>query len=374
MKKAKSINPVILLDEIDKMAHDMHGDPSSALLEVLDHEQNNQFVDHYLDVEYNLSQVMFIATANVIEHIPYPLFDRLEMIYLSGYTEEEKITIAQQFLIPRVLKEHGLTKRQFKLSAEILQHVIDKYTKEAGVRQLDRVLAKLVRKTIQVLLQEPTTKSVDIDEKIILDWLGYPTNRKTTLNTVKKKIGLATGLAWTELGGDVLEIEVSVLPGKGTVTLTGQLGEVMQESAQAALSYIRSRAKDLGIPQSFHTTKDIHIHMPEGATPKDGPSAGIAITTALISALTKTPVRNDIAMTGETTLQGRVLAIGGLKEKLLAAKQYGMETVIVPQENYNDILEVKKEADLKPLRIIFADHVDTIFDHAFVKNPLKKKK
>jgi ATP-dependent Lon protease len=296
MKKAKVINPVILLDEIDKMSRDIHGDPAAALLEVLDPEQNKNFVDHFLDVEYNLSQAMFIATANILDNIPYPLLDRLEIIHLSGYTEEEKYSIAKQFLIPNGLKEYGLSKNQFKLSDDLLKNIINLYTKEAGVRQLERVIAKLMRKVIQQLLEKTSQKSVTITAELAREWLGQPIFKKTSLNLKKDRIGLATGLAWTEIGGDVLEIETSVLPGKGTVTLTGQLGEVMQESAQAALSYIRSRALDLNLKPSFYASKDIHLHIPEGATPKDGPSAGITICVALVSSLTRIPTRQDIAM------------------------------------------------------------------------------
>jgi ATP-dependent Lon protease len=371
MRKAGTKNPVILLDEIDKMSRDVHGDPASALLEVLDPEQNKTFVDHFLDTDYDLSNVMFIATANVIENIPYPLFDRLEILSLSGYTEEEKKLIAQQFLIPRGLKEHSLTKTQFKLNDDLLIRIIDEYTKEAGVRQLERVLTKLMRKTIQLLLDENNPcKNVKITEELLFEWLGHPLFKKTSLTKATKHIGLATGLAWTEVGGDILEIETSVLPGKGNVTLTGQLGEVMQESAQAALSYIRSRAKELGIKPTFHTSKDIHIHIPEGATPKDGPSAGITICISLISALTQKPTRADVAMTGEITLRGRVLCIGGLKEKLLAARQYNFNMVLIPHENENDLKDVRKEVDLGNLIIIPVKTMDDVIQQVFFENPL----
>lgn len=370
MRKANTVNPVILLDEIDKMSRDVHGDPAAALLEVLDPEQNKFFMDHFLDMEYDLSQVMFIATANVIDNIPYPLFDRLEIINLSGYTDQEKLDIAKTFLIPRNLKEHSLKETQFKIDDTVLMHIIDQYSKEAGVRQLERVLTKLMRKAIQELLANTRTKSVLITPERVIEWLGNPIFKKTHIDTEKEHVGLATGLAWTEIGGDILEIETSVLSGKGAVTLTGQLGEIMQESAQAALSYIRSRAEELGIKPSFHTSKDIHIHIPEGATPKDGPSAGITICTALISALTQKPSRGDIAMTGEITLRGRVLAVGGLKEKLLAAKQYGLKTVIVPHENESEIKDIRKEISLDGLEIVFAKTMDDVTHVAFVKNPL----
>lgn len=370
MRKANTVNPVILLDEIDKMSRDVHGDPAAALLEVLDPEQNKTFMDHFLDLEYDLSQVMFIATANVIDNIPYPLFDRLEIINLSGYTDPEKCDIARTFLIPRNLKEHSLKAIQFRIDDDVLNTVIDQYTKEAGVRQLERVLTKLMRKAIQELLANTKQKSVKITPERVIEWLGNPIFKKNNIDIEKEHLGLATGLAWTEVGGDILEIETSVLPGKGGVTLTGQLGEVMQESAQAALSYIRSRAEEFGIKPSFHTSKDIHIHIPEGATPKDGPSAGITMCTALISALTHKPSRGDLAMTGEITLRGRVLAVGGLKEKLLAAKQHGLKMVIVPHENESEIKDIRKEISLDGLEIVFAKTMDDVIKVAFVKNPL----
>lgn len=382
MKKAGVINPVILLDEIDKMSQDIHGDPAAALLEVLDPEQNKTFNDHFLDTEYDLSQVMFIATANVADHIPYALYDRLEVINLAGYTDEEKLQIAKQFLIPKNLEEYGLDKNQFKLSDELIMMLISEYTREAGVRQLERMIAKLMRKAIQRFLKEKSLKTITVTQEIMKEWIGSVAFKKTSLSQTKERIGLATGLAWTELGGDVLEIETSVLPGKGNVTLTGQLGEVMQESAQAGMSYIRSRAKELGLKNSFHSSKDIHIHIPEGATPKDGPSAGITIGTALISALTNNPTRPDLAMTGEVTLQGRVLAIGGLKEKLLAAKQHSVKTILIPQENKDDLDEVLKEVKLDGLDVVLVKSMDEVLKAAFIKNPfdqtekpkVKKKK
>ncbi len=371
MKKAKTLNPIILLDEIDKMSRDIHGDPAAALLEVLDPEQNKGFIDHFLDIEYDLSQVMFITTANMLDHIPYPLLDRLEIIPLSGYTEEEKVSIAKKFLVPRNLQEYGLTKQQCHISEIIVRMLISEYTKEAGVRQLDRHIATIMRKVIQVLLQERHLLSVPVTPERIKEWLGHPTFKKTTLNEKKNRIGLAIGLAWTEVGGDILEIETTVLPGKGSLTLTGQLGEVMQESAHAALSYIRSRAVELGLKNSFHASKDIHIHIPEGATPKDGPSAGITMATALVSALTNQPTRPHIAMTGEITLQGRVLAVGGLKEKLLAAKHHGITTVLVPHENADDIDEMKKDITFDNFYIILVKSMDEVLEYACVANPLK---
>jgi len=372
MKKAGVQNPVILLDEIDKISQDIHGDPASALLEVLDPEQNNTFADHFLDVEYDLSQVMFIATANTVEGIPYPLFDRMELVSLDGYTSDEKIEIARKFLIPKNLKEYNLCNKTFKIARAQLEFLVNNYTRESGVRQLERVITKLMRKAIQKLLKQPKLKSVTITEKLIREWLGNPTFKKTSLNQGSKKIGIATGLAWTEVGGDVLEIETTALSGKGGLTLTGQLGDVMQESAQAALSYIRSRAKELGLRSSFHTNKDLHIHLPEGATPKDGPSAGITMCSALISALTNKPLAINCAMTGEITLQGRVLGIGGLKEKLLASKQHEIKTVIVPKENEDDMQEILKDTDLGDLEVIFVSTMDEVLEAAFGKNAFKK--
>lgn len=364
MKKAETMNPVILLDEIDKMSQDIHGDPASALLEVLDSEQNKTFVDHFLEIEYDLSKVMFIATANTMDGIPYPLLDRMEIISLSGYTEQEKFDIAKNFLISKNLHEYGLTKQKCKISPEIITILINHYTKEAGVRQLERIIAKIMRKSIQALLKDPRTKSITVTPDLIREWLGNYKFKKTSLATTPR-IGLATGLAWTEVGGDVLEIEATVLPGKGGLTLTGQLGEVMQESAHAALSYIRSRASELGLKNSFYASKDIHIHIPEGATPKDGPSAGITMCVALISALTHKPNVKHLAMTGEVTLQGRVLAIGGIKEKLLAAKQHGMTHVILPKENQDEVQEVLKEIDMNGVELIFVSTMDEVVLHAF---------
>lgn len=372
MKQAGTVNPVILLDELDKMSRDFAGDPGSALLEVLDPEQNKYFTDHFLDLEYDLSQVMFVATANVADNIPYALLDRLELVSLSGYTDTEKEQIAKEFLIPKLFKEHGISAKQCKISDEILKKVIEDYTREAGVRQLERVLAKITRKSIQVFLENQNKKVVIITPDLLIEWLGHAIHRKTTLSK-DTRIGIATGLAWTEIGGDVLEVEVSILPGKGNVILTGQLGDVMQESAQAALSYIRSRAKELGLSSNFHTAKDIHIHIPEGATPKDGPSAGITIATAVVSALTKIETKPDVAMTGEITLQGRVLAIGGLKEKLLAARQYDCKTVLVPSENENDIKDIKKEMSLDDLNIHFVKNMDEVLAITLTKDPMKQK-
>lgn len=370
MKKAKTINPVILLDEIDKMSMDVHGDPAAALLEVLDPEQNKTFVDHFLDIEYDLSKVMFLTTANHMDTIPYPLFDRMEVINLSGYTTEEKVQISKKFLIPKNLHEYGLTTKQFKISDEIITTIVSHYTKEAGVRNLERVFAKIMRKGIQGLLKDKKETTITVTQENLQTWLGHAPYKQTRLEE-QGQIGLITGLAWTELGGDVLEAEVTVLPGKGGFTLTGQLGEVMQESAHAALSYIRSRADTLGIPKNFHSTRDIHIHLPEGATPKDGPSAGITLSVAIISALIKCPIKNSLAMTGEVTLRGRVLGVGGLKEKLLAARQHHIKTVIVPAENKEDIQEILKEMD-PGLTIHYVKTMDEVLTYAFDEELFKK--
>lgn len=368
MRKAKTMNPVILLDEIDKMSRDIHGDPAAALLEVLDPEQNKAFVDHFLEVEYDLSKVMFVATANMVDGIPLPLYDRMEIIALPGYTDEEKLEIARKFLLPKNLQEHDIKPNQFAISDDILKIIISQYTREAGVRQLERLINKLIRKSIQELLHDKTKTEVTITPELIKEWLGYPKFKKTSLDPSAVRIGLATGLAWTEFGGDILEIESSVVAGKGNMTLTGQLGEVMQESAHAALSYIRSRTAALNIKPSFYSSKDIHIHIPEGATPKDGPSAGITMCVALVSALTKNPTRPDVAMTGEITLRGRVLAVGGLKEKLLAAQQHDAKMVLVPKENEDDIAEVRKEVKTD-LNIIFVENMDQVLKNALVNDP-----
>ncbi|KKQ49672.1 MAG: Lon protease [candidate division TM6 bacterium GW2011_GWF2_38_10] len=367
MKRIKVMNPVIVLDEIDKMSMDFRGDPSSALLEVLDPEQNKNFVDHFLEVEYDLSNVMFIATANVGENIPYPLLDRMEVIYLNGYTEAEKLEIAKKFLIPKHLQEHALSSEKVVLSDLVLKSMIEDFTKEAGVRQLERYIAKIMRKCIQVLLANKKVKSVEVTHDMLEKWFGVPPFRREDRKRVDAT-GLATGLAWTEVGGDVLEIEVTVLKGKGGLTLTGQLGEVMQESAQAAMSYLRSRAKDLGLKENFYADLDVHVHIPEGAIPKDGPSAGITIATAVMSALTQIPVKCTVAMTGEITLRGRVLPVGGLKEKLLAATRFGIKQVIVSKQNAKDIKEFVHELD-PSLTIAYVETMDEVAALALEKNP-----
>lgn len=373
LRKAKTKNPVILLDEIDKMSTDHHGDPSSALLEVLDPEQNHNFCDNYLEIGYDLSKVMFIATANHPDGIPYPLMDRMELIFLSGYTEEEKLEIAQKFLIPKNLKDHGITATRCRFPKEVIQHIISHYTKEAGVRQLERTIAKLIRKAIQILItkkhQERFTQSIDR----CLEWLGPAHYKRKNFEKETASIGCVTGLAWTELGGDILEIETTAVPGKGELTLTGQLGDVMQESAQAALSYIRSQADHFGIKKSFFSSHDIHVHVPEGATPKDGPSAGIGICTAMISTLTATQINPVLAMTGEITLRGRVLPVGGLKEKILAAQQHGIHTVILPEENKEEVLKIQKDMK-QAITIHFVSHIDEVLGLALKKPSFKNKK
>ncbi|MDQ5890604.1 MAG: ATP-dependent Lon protease [Candidatus Dependentiae bacterium] len=365
MRKAKVTNPVIVLDEIDKMSMDFRGDPSSALLEVLDPEQNKAFVDHFLEIDYDLSDVMFITTANVVDAIPYPLLDRMEVIQLSGYTLPEKLGIARDFLLPKLLKEHALTGDQVVISDEILSALIEGYTREAGVRQLDRVLAKVLRKSIQEILSAKKVTEVTITSELVELWFG-PAKHRVELKKLEDSVGLATGLAWTEVGGDVLDIEITVLKGKGGLTLTGQLGEVMQESAQAAMSYVRSRAKELKIAARTFAENDVHIHFPEGAIPKDGPSAGIVIATALASAFTGRPVKAGVAMTGEVTLRGRVLAVGGLREKILAAIRIGMHTIIVPKENELDIKEFLGEIDNVP-QLIYVKTMDEVLEHALQK-------
>jgi ATP-dependent Lon protease len=310
---------------------------------------------------------MFIATANVIDNIPYPLLDRMDMISLSGYTENEKVDIANSFLMPKLLKEHALKKDQVKLSDSLLRRIIDEYTKEAGVRSLERILAKLMRKVIQQLLAKKQLKKVEITDALVEEWFGVPPYRRDDRKN-EEGVGIAVGLAWTEVGGDTLDIEVAILKGKGALTLTGQLGEVMQESAQAAMSYIRSREKALGLKEGFYSDVDVHMHLPEGAIPKDGPSAGITMVTALVSALTGIPARADLAMTGEVTLRGRVLAIGGLKEKLLAAIRLGMKTALVPKANERDVKEFESELENK-IKIVFVDSMDDVLKLALVRSP-----
>jgi ATP-dependent Lon protease len=358
MKKAGTKNPVFMLDEVDKMASDFRGDPAAALLEVLDPEQNFMFVDHYLDVEYDLSQVFFVATANVMHTIPPALQDRMEVLRLHGYTELEKIEIAKQYLIKKQMVNTGLTEKNIQFELSAYQEIIRSYTREAGVRNLEREIGNICRKVARKVVKEGENYNVTVTNENVGEFLGV-TKFRDTLAHEKSEIGLVTGLAWTEVGGSILSTEVSVVEGKGKLTITGKLGDVMQESAQAAMSYVRSRANRLGLQRDFYRTLDIHIHVPEGAIPKDGPSAGITMATALASALSKIPVRRDIAMTGEITLRGKVLAIGGLKEKLLAAHRAGIFEAILPKDNEKDLAEVP-EILRKEMKLHFADKMDEV--------------
>ncbi|MHA2894410.1 endopeptidase La [Bacillus cereus] len=363
MKKAKTVNPVFLLDEIDKMSNDFRGDPSAALLEVLDPEQNHNFSDHYIEEPYDLSKVMFVATANTLSSIPGPLLDRMEIISIAGYTELEKVHIAREHLLPKQLKEHGLRKGNLQVRDEALLEIIRYYTREAGVRTLERQIAKVCRKVAKIIVTAER-KRIVVTEKKIVDLLGkhifrYGQAEKTD------QVGMATGLAYTAAGGDTLAIEVSVAPGKGKLILTGKLGDVMKESAQAAFSYIRSRAEELQIDPNFHEKNDIHIHVPEGAVPKDGPSAGITMATALISALTGIPVSKEVGMTGEITLRGRVVPIGGLKEKTLSAHRAGLTKIILPAENEKDLDDIP-ESVKENLTFVLASHLDEVLEHALV--------
>ncbi|MEW6166415.1 MAG: endopeptidase La [Pseudomonadota bacterium] len=347
-------NPLFLLDEIDKMAMDFRGDPSAALLEVLDPEQNSTFQDHYLEVEFDLSDVMFIATANTL-NIPPPLLDRMEVIRLAGYTEEEKLNIARQYLLPKQMKNNGLKDGELEVTDDAIRNTIRLYTREAGVRNLERLLSKICRKTVKQLLLQPDHKQLTVSDGNLNEFLGVPQFRFGRAEE-RNQVGQVTGLAWTEVGGELLTIEAALAPGKGKLTQTGSLGNVMQESIQAALTVVRSRSQALGIDPEFYSKNDLHVHVPEGATPKDGPSAGIAMCTALVSALTGIPVRADVAMTGEITLRGEVLPIGGLKEKLLAAQRGGIQTVVIPHENVKDLADipdtVKSRLNIEPVRWI----------------------
>jgi ATP-dependent Lon protease len=358
MKKAGTKNPVFLLDEVDKMSMDFRGDPSAALLEVLDPEQNHSFTDHYLDVEFDLSSVFFIATANVLHTIPQPLQDRMEVLRLPGYTEREKVEIAKRHLIPKQVKSHGLRPENISFTDDALQEVIRRYTREAGVRNMEREISSICRKVARKVVLDGRGYQVEIGGDNVTAHLGIPRYRASRQEE-RNEIGMATGLAWTEVGGEILPIEVTLMPGKGALRLTGKLGDVMQESAHAALSYVRSRAEQLGIVPGFNRRTDIHIHVPEGAIPKDGPSAGITIATALVSALTKIPVRREVAMTGEITLRGKVLPIGGVKEKLLAAHRIGVTTIVLPRENEKDLADIPKVV-LDAVAVELVEHVDEV--------------
>ena len=356
IRRAESRNPVFILDEVDKLGRDFRGDPSSALLEVLDPEQNSDFRDHYLDVPFDLSQVFFITTANSMETIPQPLLDRMEIIQLSSYTEEEKVKIAEGYLVRRQVKENGLRGDEIKFTEEALRRMVREYTREAGVRSLERQIGRVARKVAtRVAEKGPQLGPVEITAEKVTDYLGRPKFLEDVAERVEAP-GVATGLAWTPVGGDVLFLEATRMPGSKGFMLTGQLGDVMKESAQAALSWVRNKAKDYDIAEDFFTKSDIHLHIPAGATPKDGPSAGVTMATALVSLLTGRPVRKDVGMTGEITLRGQVLPIGGLKEKVLAAHRYGLTTVILPKRNEGDLDEVP-EAVRKQMTFIFAERV-----------------
>jgi len=366
MSKVGVTNPLFLLDEVDKMGQDYRGDPASALLEVLDPEQNHTFTDHYVEVEYDLSNVMFVATANSM-NIPEPLLDRMEIIRLSGYTEAEKLNIAMQYLLPKQLKMHGLKKSEISITSKVVREIIQYYSREAGVRKLEQEISKICRKAVKELLSKKSLKKVIVNSKNLEAYLGVKVY-DIGLASKKNQIGQVTGLAWTQVGGELLTIEAVVLPGKGKTIITGKLGDVMQESIHAAMSVVRSRAKKLGIPENFYEKNDIHIHLPEGATPKDGPSAGIGITSAIVSALTNISVRADVAMTGEITLRGEVLPIGGLKEKLLAAHRGGIKTVLIPEQNVKDLTEISDEVkntlEIHPVRWI-----DEVLELTLIKIP-----
>ena len=362
MKKASTVNPIFLLDEVDKMSMDFRGDPSAALLEVLDPEQNNTFMDHYLDVEYDLSKVFFITTANVVHTIPQPLQDRMEILRLEGYTEPEKLEIAKRFLIRKQRVATGLTAANMTLPDEAVVHIIRHYTREAGVRNLEREIANICRKVARKVVKEGKSLQVTVRPQDLQEYLGVIKFRDTKAEE-RNEIGLATGLAWTEVGGQILNIEVTLMQGRGKLLLTGKLGDVMQESAQAAMSYVRSRASQLGLRADFYRHLDIHVHIPEGAIPKDGPSAGITLATAVASALTKIAVRREVAMTGEITLRGKVLPIGGVKEKLLAAHRAGTRTVILPRDNEKDLADIPA-AIQQELNIRFVESMDEVLDLA----------
>jgi ATP-dependent Lon protease len=365
MKKAKSSNPLFLLDEVDKLGADWRGDPSSALLEVLDPEQNNTFNDHYLEIDYDLSDVMFVTTANTLR-MPQPLLDRMEVIRLPGYTEDEKVEIAKRHLITKQMKAHGVKAEEWSISDDALRDLIRYYTREAGVRNLERELASLNRKAVKEIAVSKC-ETVRVTRRNLEKFAGVRRYRFGEAE-LEDLVGVATGLAWTEVGGELLQIEAVTVPGKGKVSSTGKLGDVMKESIQAAEYYIKSRAVAFGIKPTFFEARDIHVHVPEGATPKDGPSAGVAMVTTIVSVLTGIPVKRDVAMTGEITLRGRVLPIGGLKEKLLAALRGGLKTVLIPKENEKDLAEIPDNVK-RGLNIIATDSVDELLAHALVEKP-----
>jgi ATP-dependent Lon protease len=366
MAKIGTKNPLYMLDELDKMSMDFRGDPSSALLEVLDPEQNHTFADHYLEVDFDLSEVMFIATANSL-NIPGPLLDRMEVIRIPGYTEDEKLNIARRYLLPKQMEQHGLKEEELTISEPVLTDIIRYYTRESGVRSLEREIAKICRKSVKRLALGKEKEKITVTTRTLESFLGVQRFRYGVAEE-HNEIGQVTGLAWTEVGGELLRIEATLMPGKGRLTQTGQLGSVMQESIQAAMTVVRSRAQALGIDPGFYQTYDAHVHVPEGATPKDGPSAGIAMCTALVSALTKIPVRANVAMTGEITLRGKVLPIGGLKEKLLAAQRGGIRMVLIPEENEKDLADIPK-AVLNKLEIHPVSTIDQVLSLALTDEP-----
>ncbi len=362
--QAGSNNPLLLLDEIDKLGRDHRGDPSAALLEVLDGEQNKTYRDHYLEIPFDLSECLFITTANTLDTVPRPLLDRMEVIELGSYTDEEKKMIAKNHLIPKQLSKHGLKKNQLRISEDALLEIITCYTRESGVRNLERAIGSICRKVDMKLLENSDIKRITVRAGDLEAYLG-PRKFVPDRLPSRDEVGLVTGLAWTSVGGEVLEVEVNVMDGSGKLELTGNLGDVMKESAHAALSYIRANAQALGIHSDFYKTKDIHVHFPEGAVPKDGPSAGVTVTTAIVSALTDKPVRRDVAMTGEVSLRGRVMRIGGLKEKTMAALRHGISTVIIPEDNLADLAEIDPTVR-KSLNFVAARHISTVLETALV--------
>jgi len=366
MKKAGTSNPVLCLDEVDKLSSDFRGDPSSALLEVLDPEQNNAFNDNYLEVDYDLSDVMFITTANVLQTIPAPLQDRMEVIRIAGYTEPEKLCIARRFLVGKEMEANGLTEKNIDFSDGAILAIIRKYTREAGVRNMEREIASICRKVARKIVAEGIQEQIRVTSKSVAKYLGPPKYRHGE-SEGKAQIGLTTGLAWTEVGGELLVIEATIMKGTGKMVMTGKLGDVMQESVQAAMTYVRSRADEFSLPDNYYKETDVHVHVPEGAIPKDGPSAGIAMATSIASAYMKKKVRGDLAMTGEITLRGRILPIGGVKEKLLAAHRGNMKIVIIPKENEKDLAEVPANV-LKAMKIVFVEHMDDVLAAAFAED------
>jgi ATP-dependent Lon protease len=362
MKKAATMNPVFLLDEVDKMSMDFRGDPSAALLEVLDPEQNGTFLDHYLDVEYDLSNVMFICTANVLHTIPQALRDRMEVLQLAGYTEQEKVEIARRFLAPKAIEGAGLSKDNLTFEDAAFQNIIQRYTREAGVRNLEREISSICRKVARKVVVEGQTFKEHVTAAKVTEYLGVPRFRPSVAEE-KNEVGIATGLAWTEVGGEILVTEATLMPGRGRLTLTGKLGDVMQESAQAAMSWVRSKTDDLGIASDFNRRTDVHVHIPEGAIPKDGPSAGITLATALVSALARVPTRRDVAMTGEITLRGKVLPIGGVKEKVLAAHRAGLTNIVLPKDNEKDLADIPKNV-LDTMNVHLVESMDEVLRQA----------